>query len=57
MSNNNFLVGGYKMKMYLTATIFWPYLPKPSNGGIDIANARNHIMVKTDAVFSENFEF
>ena len=50
-------MGGYKMKMYLTATIFWPYLPKPNNGGIEIANARDHIIVKTDAVFIEKFEF
>ena len=52
-----FSSGWLQNEMYLTATIFWPYLPKPSNGGIDIANARNHIMVKTDAAFSENFEF
>ena len=43
--------------MYLTATIFWPYLPKPNIGGIEIANARDHIIVKKDAVFIEKFEF
>ena len=48
----HYLRGRYSLcvshyQTYLTPTVSWPNCPIPNTGGIDVANARHHVIVNT----------